>query len=109
MRSVITSAFRDKKNGQDVHTINRLIIMGRMELEETLMLWKGASHVRAHKTLSSPERKQQCGRAWLPRSAFPTPTPRPPFLGSALNNACCLATSFYRSPTGLSPPSRSRR
>ena len=46
MRSLITSAFKDKKNTTDVTTINRLIIMGRMELEETLMLWKGPSHVR---------------------------------------------------------------
>jgi len=45
MRSAITAAFKEKKDGQDVHTINRLILMGRMELEETLMLWKGQSHV----------------------------------------------------------------
>lgn len=45
MRSVITAAFREKKNATDVHTVNRLIVMGRMELEETLMLWKGSSHV----------------------------------------------------------------
>ena len=64
MRSAITGAFRDKKGNGDVHTVNRLIIMGRMELEETLMLWKGASHVRprprtrssiaAHPLLLSP-------------------------------------------------------
>ena len=46
MRSAITGAFKDKKANQDVHTVNRLVIMGRMELEETLMLWKGASHVQ---------------------------------------------------------------
>ena len=45
MRSAITGAFKDKKANQDVHTVNRLVVMGRMELEETLMLWKGASHV----------------------------------------------------------------
>lgn len=45
MRAAITGAFKDKKANQDVHTVNRLVIMGRMELEETLMLWKGASHV----------------------------------------------------------------
>lgn len=45
MRAALTEAFRAKKNTSEIHTINRLIIQGRMELEETLMLWKGASHV----------------------------------------------------------------
>ena len=46
MRSLVTAAFKEKQNTTDVTTINRLIIQGRMELEETLMLWKGPSHVR---------------------------------------------------------------
>ena len=45
MRSLLTQAFKDKSTTTDVTTINRLIVMGRMELEETLMLWKGPSHV----------------------------------------------------------------
>ena len=48
MRSLLTSAFREKKDATSVHAVNRMIVMGRMELEETLMLWKGASHVSAH-------------------------------------------------------------
>jgi hypothetical protein len=47
MRSLLTTAFRDKKDATSVHSVNRLIVMGRMELEETLMLWKGPSHVRS--------------------------------------------------------------
>ena len=47
MRELITSAFKDKQSTADVTTINRLIVMGRMELEETLMIWKGPSHVRS--------------------------------------------------------------
>lgn len=45
MRALLTEAFRAKKDTKEIHTINRLIVMGRMELEETLMLWKGPSHV----------------------------------------------------------------
>ena len=45
MRSLITAAFKEKKATADVHKVNRLIVMGRMELEETMMLWKGPSHV----------------------------------------------------------------
>ena len=45
MRSLLTNAFKEKKKTNDVHKINRLIVMGRMELEETMMLWKGPSHV----------------------------------------------------------------
>lgn len=45
MRSLITESFRAKRGESDVNNVNRLITMGRMELEETLMLWKGASHV----------------------------------------------------------------
>lgn len=45
MRALLTQAFREKVNAAEIHTINRLIIQGRMELEETLMLWKGPSHV----------------------------------------------------------------
>ena len=46
MRSLLTSAFKEKQNTTNVTVINRLIVIGRMELEETLMLWKGPSHVR---------------------------------------------------------------
>lgn len=52
MRSLVTFAFKEKQDATDVTTINRLIIQGRMELEETLMLWKGPSHVRS--VLSNP-------------------------------------------------------
>lgn len=54
MRSLLTEEFRQKKDATSVHTVNRLIVMGRMELEETLMLWKGPSHVRAHDCKSPP-------------------------------------------------------
>ena len=45
MRSLITVAFREKAEATDMHQINRLVALGRMELEETLMLWKGESHI----------------------------------------------------------------
>ena len=41
MRQLLTEAFRAKKNTTELHTINRLIVQGRMELEETLMLVRG--------------------------------------------------------------------
>ena len=47
MRSLITVAFREKVDVTDMHQINRLVALGRMELEETLQLWKGESHVQA--------------------------------------------------------------
>mmetsp|Transcript_44008 Transcript_44008/g.73084 ORF Transcript_44008/g.73084 Transcript_44008/m.73084 type:complete len:138 (-) Transcript_44008:481-894(-) len=46
MRSLVSDVFREKRNTTDVHQINRLIALGRMELEETLMLWKGESHIQ---------------------------------------------------------------
>jgi len=45
MRSMLTSAFKEKAAEADMNQVNRLIIKGRMELEETMMLWKGDSHV----------------------------------------------------------------
>ena len=45
MRSLLTEAFRAKKSTTEISKINRLIVQGRMDLEETLMMWKGASHV----------------------------------------------------------------
>jgi len=45
MRRHISKAFRDKESMKDVAQINKMIAYGRMELEETLMLWKGDSHV----------------------------------------------------------------
>ena len=45
MRALLTDAFRAKRGATEVHAVNRMIVMGRMELEETLMLWKGPSHV----------------------------------------------------------------
>ena len=45
MRQLLTGVFRKKRSMEDLHQINRLIAMGRMELEETLMIWKGESHV----------------------------------------------------------------
>ena len=48
MRSLLSGVFREKKNVSDIHQINRLIALGRMELEETLMLWKGESHIQGY-------------------------------------------------------------
>lgn len=45
MRTHITTQFREKAHLQDVALINKMVSYGRMELEETLMLWKGDSHV----------------------------------------------------------------
>ena len=49
MRSLITVAFREKAGVTDMHQINRLVALGRMELEETLQLWKGESHIQARR------------------------------------------------------------
>merc|ERR1711948_113425 len=38
MRSLLSEVFREKRHCTDIHQINRLIALGRMELEETLML-----------------------------------------------------------------------
>ena len=46
MRSLITDAFKEKQTTTEVHVVNRLVVHGRMELEETLMMWKGNSHVQ---------------------------------------------------------------
>ena len=40
MRRLLSDSFRFKRDVSDIHQINRLIARGRMELEETLMLWK---------------------------------------------------------------------
>ncbi len=45
IRSLVTAAFREKQNTSDLAQINRLIVIGRMELEETLMLWKSNCHL----------------------------------------------------------------
>ena len=37
MRSLVTAAFKEKQGTADINVINRLIIMGRMELEEALI------------------------------------------------------------------------
>ena len=45
MRAHISKAFRDNKDMTDVAQVSKMIAYGRMELEETLMLWKGDSHI----------------------------------------------------------------
>ncbi|KAL1515674.1 hypothetical protein AB1Y20_002291 [Prymnesium parvum] len=45
MRTLLTAAFKEKAAENDIHQINRLVVKGRMELEETMMMWKGDSHV----------------------------------------------------------------
>ena len=45
MRSLLTGQFRAKKDVTDLTTINRLLALGRMELEEVLQMWKGDSHM----------------------------------------------------------------
>jgi len=45
MRRHISKTFRDKKEMTDVAQVSKMIAYGRMELEETLMLWKGDSHI----------------------------------------------------------------
>ena len=61
MRRHLSKAFRDKSTLQDVAQINKMIAYGRMELEETLMLWKGDSHVNnwfdAARAASMPQAK----------------------------------------------------
>ena len=52
MRSLMTDAFRAKAGTPQVHTTNRLIVQGRMELEETLMLVCACLQACARKTLS---------------------------------------------------------
>ena len=47
MRAHISKAFRDKKDMTDVAQVSKMVAYGRMELEETLQLWKGESHVQA--------------------------------------------------------------
>jgi len=45
MRSLLTGMFRAKKDVTDLTTINRLVALGRMELEEVLQQWKGDTHM----------------------------------------------------------------
>ena len=45
MRQHISKTFRDKKDMTDVAQVSKMVAYGRMELEETLMLWKGDSHI----------------------------------------------------------------
>ena len=45
MRTHISKTFRDKKEMTDVAQVSKMVAYGRMELEETLMLWKGDSHI----------------------------------------------------------------
>lgn len=93
MRAAITGKFKDKMNGTDVHTVNRLIIMGRMELEETLMLWKGASHVSetAYEATPSP-----CARSF-------------PSCNAQSGAYLCQPVALCRLRTGSTMPSRLRR
>ena len=87
MRAAITGKFKDKMNGTDVHTVNRLIIMGRMELEETLMLWKGASHVSDTADEATPS---PCARSFPSCNAQkigPVPTRCPLQVANWFDNA----------------------
>lgn len=43
MRDLLSREFRIRRYLKDVSQINRMISLGRMELEEALMLWKGES------------------------------------------------------------------
>lgn len=71
MRMLVTEAFKEKAGTTDVNVINRLIINGRMELEECLMLWKGPSHVRARTprlvSLAAPSPLSLCPPTFLSR------------------------------------------
>ena len=66
MRSLLSGAFREKRNVSDIHQINRLIALGRMELEETLMLWKGESHIQGYfEQLQSKEEAPPAQQSFL--------------------------------------------
>merc|ERR1712087_1104262 len=67
MRSLLSGVFRDKKDVSDITTINRLIALGRMELEETLMLWKGESHIKGYfeNLILQQEAKAKAERGFL--------------------------------------------
>jgi len=45
MTQVVASLFRERAHLANVHEIDRLIIKGRMELEEVLHVWTGDMHV----------------------------------------------------------------
>lgn len=47
MTQVISSLFRERAHLENVHEVDRLIIKGRMELEEVLHVWTGDTHVNA--------------------------------------------------------------
>lgn len=47
MTQVIASLFRERAHLLDVHEVDRLLIKGRMELEEVLHVWQGDTHVNA--------------------------------------------------------------
>jgi hypothetical protein len=65
MRKLLSSAFREKASVADLHQINRLIALGRMDLEETLMLWKARAPPCS--PAAAPGGWRPCGpcRAWL--------------------------------------------
>jgi hypothetical protein len=83
MRKLLSSAFREKASVADLHQINRLIALGRMDLEETLMLWKARAHTARQGFAPDAGAPLSLACLSFARASEPSPLPHPEPLPAA--------------------------